>query len=104
LIINLVRRKLRQVMQTGVDCLESRLRQWTRPAKHSQVMNVLVDLTRSRRELAAENMFLRQQLIVLGRQGKRPHVIARDRQILVLLASRLGGWREALVVVSRRPC
>ncbi len=64
-------------------------------------MNTLAaDLKRSRSELVAENMFLRQQLIVLERQVKRPKLTQRDRQILVLLASRVRGWREALVVVK----
>lgn len=45
-------------------------------------------------------MFLRQQLIVLERQVSRPHITQRDRQVLVVLASRIKGWREALIVVK----
>lgn len=63
-------------------------------------MNTLADLKRSKSELIAENMFLRQQLVVLERQVERPILTQRDRQILVLLASRIRGWREALVVVK----
>ena len=64
------------------------------------MINALVDLKRSRSELVAENMFLRQQLIVMERQVERPRLTQRDRQILVLLASWIRGWREALVVVK----
>jgi putative transposase len=45
-------------------------------------------------------MFLRQQLIVLERQVARPQLRPRDRQVLVLQASRLRTWREALIVVK----
>jgi putative transposase len=92
--------KLKQVMTKRMACFESRFKQWTKPAKSSQAMNTLVDLSRSKNELIAENMFLRQQLIVLERQVTRPQLTQRDRQILVLLASRIQGWREALKVVK----
>lgn len=45
-------------------------------------------------------MFLRQQLIILEREIKRPKLRHRDRQILVLLSSRIEAWREALMVVK----
>ena len=45
-------------------------------------------------------MLLRQQLIVLERQVVRPKLTPHDRRVLVLLASRIAGWREALVVVK----
>ena len=63
-------------------------------------MSTVADLKRSRGELIAENMFLRQQLIVLERQVVRPKLTQHDRRVLVLLASRIQGWREALVVVK----
>jgi hypothetical protein len=87
-------------MQKSMAGIESRFKQWTRPAKRNQIMSTVADLKRSKPELIAENMFLRQQLIVLERQVKRPQLTQRDRQILVLLASRIAGWREALVVVK----
>jgi hypothetical protein len=63
-------------------------------------MSAVSDLRRSKGELIAENMFLRQHLIVLERQVVRPKLTQHDRRVLVLLASRMGGWREALVVVK----
>ena len=63
-------------------------------------MRVVSDLKRSKSELIAENMFLRQQLIVVERQVVRPKLTQQDRRALVLLASRIKGWREALVIVK----
>ena len=63
-------------------------------------MSTLADLQRSKSELIAENMFLRQQLNVLERQVVRPKLMPHNRRLLVLLASRVHGWREALVVVK----
>lgn len=80
--------------------LETRFKQWTKPAKSQQVMGTLADLKRNKRELIAENMFLRQQLVVLERQVVRPKVTQRDRQVLVLLASQIKGWKEALILVK----
>ena len=49
-----------------------RLLQWTRPANHSLLAGTFTDLTRTKTELLAENALLRQQLIILSRQVKRP--------------------------------
>jgi hypothetical protein len=59
-----------------------------------------LDLTRSKPELVLENMLLRQQLIVLKRQVKRPTLSWRDRSLFVLLASKLPSWKQALVIVQ----
>lgn len=89
-----------QVIARGMAWVESRFKQWTKPAKRNQVMSIVSDLKRSKGELIAENLFLRQQLIVLERQVVRPKLTKHDRRVLVLLASRIQGWREALVVVK----
>ena len=60
----------------------------------------LADLARSRPELLAEHAFLRQQLIILRRQARRPHCTAAERALLVLLASRLRAWPHALLLVQ----
>jgi putative transposase len=59
-----------------------------------------MDLTRSKPELILENMLLRQQLIVLKHQVKRPARSRRDRVLFVLLASRLRIWKQALNIVQ----
>ena len=59
-----------------------------------------MDLTRTKSELLLENMLLRQQLIVLKRQAKRPTLTWRDRTLFVLLANRWRTWKQALVIVQ----
>jgi putative transposase len=80
--------------------LNERYKQWTKPDTESLVTGTLMDATRSKRDLIAENAFLRQQLIVLKRQTPRPSLTAQDRGLLVLLASRVRGWKDALLVVK----
>ena len=58
------------------------------------------DLTRTRQELLAENAMLRQQLIVASRAVKRPQLRAHERGLLVVLASLLPRWRDALLLVK----
>jgi hypothetical protein len=49
----------------------------------------------------AENAFLRQQVIVLNRQGSgRSQPTPHDRRVLVLLAHRVSGWKVALHIVK----
>jgi hypothetical protein len=54
------------------------LRHWAKPVTATLVTGALSDLTRSRADLIAENVMLRQQLIVLKRQVKRPQLTNGD--------------------------
>src|SRR5439155_4401907 len=63
-------------------------------------MATLADLSRSKSELIAENALLRQQLIVLRRQVKRPTFSRTDRILLVLLARLVRTWQQALLIVQ----
>ncbi len=56
--------------------------------------------TLRQRLLIAENVFLRQQLVILRRGVKRPRCTPTDRTVLVLLASRVQPWRQALLIVQ----
>jgi len=76
------------------------LRPWTKPDTHSLIPSATLDLTRSKQGLLLENMLLRQQLIVLKRQAKRPALTWRDRALFVFWASKLPHWKEALVIVQ----
>jgi putative transposase len=58
------------------------------------------DLIRSKSELIAENALLRQQLIVVERHVKQPTFTPFDRGLLVLLASRVPYWKQALLLVK----
>jgi putative transposase len=83
-----------------LDALSSRMTHWTKPLGTSLPLATLTDLARSKSELIAENALLRQQLIVLKRQVKRPTFRRTDRILLVLLARLVRTWRQALVIVQ----
>ena len=80
--------------------LQQCIKHWTKPATLSLVSGVLSDLTRSRADLVVENALLRQQLIILNRQIKRPLLTHRDRFRLVLLARCTRFWKQALHIVQ----
>lgn len=71
---------------------------WRKPTSSSLFLGAVADLSRSKTELLIENALLRQQLIVLRRQVKRPHLNNIDRALLVLLAGRLRTWKSALLI------
>ena len=82
-----------QRLKTGcLDALSSRLTRWTTPLRSSLLLSTLTDLGKSKSELIAENALLRQQLIILQRQGKRPPITRTDRILLVLLARLVRTW------------
>jgi hypothetical protein len=99
-----MQRFLPGVVKRGVKAIGSRvidwLREWTRPDNHGLVGGVVADATRSNAELMLENALLRQQLIVVSRQVKRPQMSWRERGIMVLLASKLRNWKGALFLVQ----
>ena len=71
---------------------------WTRPTSHSLLGGTRTDLARTRAELLAENALLRQQLIILSRQVKRPTCTKTDRILLVVLAWAVSSWKQALFI------
>jgi len=91
---------LRQIIPSLCQAIEQGLRQWTKPDNHSPIWNAALDLTRSKSELILENALLRQQLIILQRQTKRPKLTWKDRSLIVLLSSKLRMWKEALIIVQ----
>ena len=66
--------------------LQERIKLWTKPATSVLIIGVLSDLTRSHTDLVVENALLRQQLIMLKRQIKRPQITNSDRFRLVFLS------------------
>jgi putative transposase len=64
------------------------------------MLGALTNLARSKSELVAENALLRQQLIILRRQVKRPACTKTDRLLLVLLARIVRSWKQALIIVQ----
>ncbi len=79
--------------------LEQLYLRWTLP-RWSVALNVVFDLLRSKPELLLENALLRQQLVILQRHVKHPRFTRRDRLFLLLFASRLGSWKQALVILK----
>ena len=90
---------VRRLKKSCLDALSSRLTRWTTPLRSSFLLGTLADLGRSNSELIAENALLRQQLIILQRQVKRPACTKMDRVLLVLLARLVRSWQQALLIV-----
>ena len=55
---------------------------------------------KSRTRLVAENLCLRQQLVVLKRRQIRPRLRDSDRRFWVLACQWFSGWRRSLIVVQ----
>jgi putative transposase len=77
-----------------------KLRAWTKPYSHRLLVGAITDLRRSKQDLILENALLRQQLIVVERQVKRPTLTWRDRALIIVLASRLKSWKDTLLIVK----
>ena len=80
--------------------LRARFLHWTKPLTSPLLLGTFADLSRSKSELIAENALLRQQLIMLKRQVKRPACTKRDRILLVLGARGVRAWKQALFLVQ----
>ena len=83
-----------------VQSLHHRFIAWAKPGTTSLLLGTLTDLSRPESELVAANALLRQQLIILRRQVKRPACTKTDRLLLVLLASMVHTWKQALFIVQ----
>src|SRR5260221_13299989 len=96
--IHPVSRVLISIKQQVCSCfhmLQHGFLHWTRPLNTSLLLGTLADLARGKSELVAENALLRQQLIILRRQSKRPECTERDRSLLVFLERPTRSWRYA---------
>jgi putative transposase len=91
---------LKRQIRSCLHRLRQRLLQWTRPTRHSLLGALLTDLARTKSDLIAENALLRQQLIILRRQVKRPVCTRTDQILLVLLARAVSSWKQALFIVQ----
>ncbi len=91
---------IRRHAQPALRAVHRRFLAWTRPTTGPRVGSTVGDLARTKAALVAENAFLRQQLVVLARQVKRPALTSADRLRLALLARLVRGWRAALLIVQ----
>lgn len=60
----------------------------------------LADLTKDKSQLLTENLFLRQQLIILARSVKRPKIRKSDRLFFVFFRKLLSNWKECLYILK----
>jgi putative transposase len=92
--------RLRSAARRMAAAIRRRISRWTQPTPLAVAVGAAADAARCRRDLVLENALLRQQLLVLHRQSKRPRLTTGDRGLLVLLAGRLPTWAHALVIVQ----
>ncbi len=92
--------QVQSIVKRGLQAVSTGILRLTKPITHGPTTGTVADLARSKPQLLAENLLLRQQLIVLNRSVKRPHVTRADRLLFVLLASKLQGWKDVLLIVQ----
>jgi hypothetical protein len=98
--VSYVLQHIKHLVYICYHLLQRRFLRWTRPLPTSLLFGTIRDLARGKAELVAENALLRQQLIILRRQIKRPTCKKSDRILLVLLARAVRAWRQALFLVQ----
>jgi hypothetical protein len=64
------------------------------------LLRLLPFLVGGHRELALEDLALRQQLVIYKRTAIRPSLRRRDRLVWVGLAKIWAGWKQPLVIVT----
>jgi hypothetical protein len=64
------------------------------------ILSLFRALILNRKALAAENLALRQQLIILQRSVKRPRFEKRDRVFWVLLSRLWKDWASCLLIIK----
>jgi hypothetical protein len=93
---------IKQLTDVCVQSLHHRFVVWTKPGPTSLMLGTLTDQARSKTELVAENALLRQQLVILRRQVKRPTCTKTDRMLLVMLARMVRTWKQVHITRSAR--
>ena len=91
---------LRQRIVLFFHSLHDGMVRWMKPRSTSLLLGTITDLAKGKSELLVENALLRQQLIVLRRQVKRPACGKTDRFLLLLLVRMLRTWKQALFIVQ----
>jgi hypothetical protein len=80
--------------------IQHQIKVWMKPTTVTLALGALADLSRSKADLLVENALLRQQLIVLHRQVKRPKLTNSDRFRIVLLARFTKSWHQAIHIIQ----
>ncbi len=100
MLLNKVVHQIATMVEPLVKQLETQVKAWTKPMTDSLVGGCAADLVKSKTQLIMENVLLRQQVIILQRQVTRPRLTAHDRSLLVVLASWVKDWKNALQIVK----
>jgi putative transposase len=74
------------IVRKGIQWLNQKLQQWSRPTDGRAVLETVTDLLRPKSELVLENALLRQQVIVLQCRAKRPNMTNLDQRLMVRLS------------------
>ena len=64
------------------------------------LVRLLILVSRSRRALAAENLFLRKQLALFQERKVKPHRADDSTRLMMVILGRLFAWRDALMSVQ----
>ncbi len=64
------------------------------------VVRAVATIFRSKASLVAENLCLRQQLLVLQRRHRRPQLEDKDRRFWILASQWWPQWRKSLLIVT----
>ncbi|MGZ3628824.1 MAG: hypothetical protein ACXVDN_14310 [Ktedonobacteraceae bacterium] len=91
---------IRQRIALFFHALHDGIVRWTKPHSAPLLLGMIADLAKGKSELLVENALLRQQLIILRRQVKRPACKNSDRFLLVFLARMVRTWKQALFIVQ----
>jgi hypothetical protein len=91
---------VRSIAKRGLWAASTAISRLTKPIPRGPALETVADFARSKPQLVAENLLLRQQLIVLNRSVKRPRVTPAERGLFVLIASRLQSWKETQLIVK----
>ena len=91
---------IRQRIALCFHALYGGIVRWMKPRSTSLLFGTIADLAKGKSELLVENALLRQQLIILHRQVKRPACKKTDTFLLVLLARMIRTWKQALFIVQ----
>jgi hypothetical protein len=88
------------VSKSVFNRVKEAIKTFIKPVTVSLVIGAAADMTKSKKDLVAENAILRQQLIVLKRQAKRPKFNDGDRFRLVFLSTLTNYWDKALHLIQ----
>src|SRR3954447_5781276 len=95
-----ISKRVKSIGDRRLQAIGKSISRLTKPITQAPLFGAIADIARSKPQLVAENLLLRQQLIVLNRSVKRPQFTHVERGLFVLLASKLNTWKGALLIVK----